>query len=137
MNCPLPLKNLDITHRFPQCSGYHVRLTRERSLVRNQAETTLIGILILGPPCDSDSKEYACNVRDPGLIPGLGRSPGEGNETQQIQDDTQKNKNQQLRDLRTRGKTQQRVSSLGFLNASHISWTEICKSIQPATSSKY
>ena len=23
--------------------------------------------------------ESACNARDPGLIPGLGRSPGEGN----------------------------------------------------------
>ena len=27
----------------------------------------------------SDSKEFACNARDPGSIPGLGRSPGEGN----------------------------------------------------------
>ena len=27
----------------------------------------------------SDSKESACNVEDPGLIPGLGRSPGERN----------------------------------------------------------
>ena len=94
-------KNLAITHRFPQCSGYHVRLTRERSLVRNQAETILVGILILGLPCDSDGKEYACNVGDPGLIPGLGRSPGEENGTQQIQDDTEKIKNQQLRALRT------------------------------------
>ena len=24
-------------------------------------------------------KESVCNVRDPGLIPGSGRSPGEGN----------------------------------------------------------
>ena len=29
--------------------------------------------------CDSDSKESACNAGDLGLIPGLGRSPGEGN----------------------------------------------------------
>ena len=29
--------------------------------------------------CGSDSKESACNVGDLGLIPGLGRSPGEGN----------------------------------------------------------
>ena len=28
---------------------------------------------------DSDSKVSACNAGDPGLIPGLGRSPGEGN----------------------------------------------------------
>ena len=27
----------------------------------------------------SDNKESACNVGDPGLIPGLGRSPGERN----------------------------------------------------------
>ena len=27
----------------------------------------------------SDGKESACNAGDPGLIPGLGRSPGEGN----------------------------------------------------------
>ena len=27
----------------------------------------------------SDGKESACNAGDPSLIPGLGRSPGEGN----------------------------------------------------------
>ena len=30
-------------------------------------------------PGDSDSKECACNAGDLGLIPGLGRAPGEGN----------------------------------------------------------
>ena len=30
-------------------------------------------------PCGSDGKESACNARDPGSLPGLGRSPGEGN----------------------------------------------------------
>ena len=30
-------------------------------------------------PGDSDGKESACNARDPGLITGLGRYPGEGN----------------------------------------------------------
>ena len=29
-------------------------------------------------PGDSVSKECACSVGDPGLIPGSGRSPGEG-----------------------------------------------------------
>ena len=29
-------------------------------------------------PCGSAGKEPACNVGDPGSIPGLGRSPGEG-----------------------------------------------------------
>ena len=33
----------------------------------------------LGFPGGSDSKETACNVGDLGSIPGLGRSPGEGN----------------------------------------------------------
>ena len=31
-----------------------------------------------GFPGDSDGKESACNAGDLGLIPGLGRSPGEG-----------------------------------------------------------
>ena len=30
-------------------------------------------------PCSSVGKESACNAGDPGFIPGLGRSPGEGN----------------------------------------------------------
>ena len=30
-------------------------------------------------PGDSVGKESACNAGDPGLIPGSGRSPGEGN----------------------------------------------------------
>ena len=33
----------------------------------------------MGFPDGSDGKESTCNARDPGLIPGLGRSPGEGN----------------------------------------------------------
>ena len=30
-------------------------------------------------PCGSEGKVFAYNERDPGSIPGLGRSPGEGN----------------------------------------------------------
>ena len=30
-------------------------------------------------PGDSDGKQFACSAGDPGLISGLGRSPGEGN----------------------------------------------------------
>ena len=33
----------------------------------------------MGFPGGSDSKDSACNAGDPGLIPGLGRFPGEGN----------------------------------------------------------
>ena len=32
-----------------------------------------------GFPGGSEDKASACNVGDPGSIPGLGRSPGEGN----------------------------------------------------------
>ena len=35
--------------------------------------------LKLGFPPSSIGKEIACNAGDPGSIPGLGRSPGEGN----------------------------------------------------------
>ena len=33
----------------------------------------------MGFPGGSDGKASACNMGDPGLIPGLGRAPGEGN----------------------------------------------------------
>ena len=33
----------------------------------------------MGFPHGSDSKQSSCNAGDSGLIPGLGRSPGEGN----------------------------------------------------------
>ena len=32
-----------------------------------------------GLPSGSVGKEFSCNAVDPGLIPGLGRSPGGGN----------------------------------------------------------
>ena len=34
--------------------------------------------LYWGYPDSSAAKESTCNAEDPGLIPGLGRSPGEG-----------------------------------------------------------
>ena len=38
-----------------------------------------VGQFAQGFPSCSDNKESACNARDTGLIPELGRSPGEGN----------------------------------------------------------
>ena len=35
--------------------------------------------VFLGFPCGSAGKEFACNTGNLGLIPGLGRYPGEGN----------------------------------------------------------
>ena len=39
----------------------------------------LSSTLVMGFPGGSDSKESACNAGDLELIPGSGRSPGEGN----------------------------------------------------------
>ena len=40
-------------------------------------QTSLAGYR--GLPSGSDGKEFACNAGDPGSIPGVGRSPREGN----------------------------------------------------------
>ena len=39
----------------------------------------IITPFVPGFPGDSDGKVSACNVGDPGLVSGSGRSPGEGN----------------------------------------------------------
>ena len=45
----------------------------------NNLETDLLHVSIeLGFLCGSAGKESACNMVDPGSIPGLGRSLGEG-----------------------------------------------------------
>ena len=36
-------------------------------------------VYLIGFPGGSDGKASVCNAGDPGSIPGLGRSPGEGN----------------------------------------------------------
>ena len=50
-------------------------LSREDPLEKGQTTHSSI----LGFPCGSAGKVSACNVGDMGLIPGLGRSSGEGN----------------------------------------------------------
>ena len=39
----------------------------------------MLGFITRGFPGGSDGKASACSVGDPGSIPGLGKSPGEGN----------------------------------------------------------
>ena len=39
----------------------------------------MLGKELTGFPGGSVVKESPCNAADPGLIPGMGRSPGEGN----------------------------------------------------------
>ena len=52
-------------------------------LIANEAEHLFMYLFAiclssLGFPCGSAGKESACHAGDLGLIPGLGRSPGEG-----------------------------------------------------------
>ena len=55
-----------------------------RNMIKNNSlgvwrEYLMIVIIIWGVPGVSNGKESACNAGDLGSIPGLGRSPGEGN----------------------------------------------------------
>ena len=52
------------------CSEVECRIKKRKGL------KTWIPLLLIS---SSDGKEPACNAGDGGLIPGLGRSPGEGN----------------------------------------------------------
>ena len=45
---------------------------------RRATQLYTMGSIFLGFPCGSDGKESTCNAGDLGSIPGLGRSPGEG-----------------------------------------------------------
>ena len=48
-------------------------------MIREMENAEVKKAIKLGFPGGSDSKESTCNVGDLGLIPGLGRSPEEGN----------------------------------------------------------
>ena len=67
MSCPFSLLN---ALQQICCTGVYP------SLVHNNIDTLLLTMGLTG---GSDSKEFVCNVGDPGFIPRSGRSPGEGN----------------------------------------------------------
>ena len=48
-------------------------------LAQNEFLNFDLFFILMGFPGGSDSNASACNVKDPGSIPGLERSPGEGN----------------------------------------------------------
>ena len=50
-----------------------------RCLTSHQTRESARIQILMGFPGGSDGKESACNAGDQGLIPGSGRSPGEGN----------------------------------------------------------
>ena len=52
------------------------------NIIKPMYDNSIVNIITQwrkGFPCGSAGKESACNVGDLGSIPGLGRSPGEGN----------------------------------------------------------
>jgi len=57
--------------RRPQFDSWIIKIPWRRD--------RLLTPVFLGFLGGSDSKEFTCNARDLGSIPGLGRSPGEGN----------------------------------------------------------
>ena len=54
---------------------------RDRPLTWMGRMDIRVPVAPLGFPCSSVGKESACNAGELGSIPGLGRSPGEGNGT--------------------------------------------------------
>ena len=69
--------------RWPKKFGERSGNLNQDEILNNMRELLfLLGATIkCGFPCSSVSKESAYNAGDSGSIPGLGRSPGEGNET--------------------------------------------------------
>ena len=59
----------------------HMSLSKLTEMVKDMEtwRAAVYGLTESGFPHSSVGKESACNAGDLGLIPGLGRSPGEGN----------------------------------------------------------
>ena len=53
--------------------------SKMNTLVRSRTFMETVNGFYWGFPGGTDGKESACNVADQGSIPGLGKSPGEGN----------------------------------------------------------
>ena len=80
---PQPRCSLRILHNTQADSHYHLNCQKEKgcqpSPTRSQLCVNIVPVNIISNTCfpgGSDSKESACNVGDPGSIPGSGRSPG-------------------------------------------------------------
>ena len=67
-----PTYTLHLLYTFIHLSELSFHITA----VINNSAVKLVDYISFG---HSDSKESACNAGDPGLIPGSGRFPGEGN----------------------------------------------------------
>ena len=87
----VPLKGLskgtsksDVFSKYLTASPFHPYISIFFSLLYSPPSCLspcdiLCDLWVVGFPGGSDGKESACNARDPGLIPGSGRSPEEEN----------------------------------------------------------
>ena len=62
-------------------SYYNSRVRVAATKVRKASNIYYLALYKEGFPGSSAGKKSTCNARDPDLIPGSGRSPGEGNAT--------------------------------------------------------
>ena len=77
----IPLYPNEGGHHPPRCSSSKPEVFPMTLFPSRAMSNLLLGLVRCikpGFPGGSDGKEPACNAGDPGLIPGLGRSPGEG-----------------------------------------------------------
>ena len=71
-------ENTSSTHtRYIKFSGT-IPKRKPQQILRNKIIIIVLVYVMKGFPGGSDGKESACSAGDLGLIPGLGRSPGEG-----------------------------------------------------------
>ena len=71
---PLQCSCLNNLHGQRSLEGYSPWGRKESDMTEHTAQPLSVGQL--GFPGGSAAKEFACHGGDPGLIPGLGRSPG-------------------------------------------------------------
>jgi len=64
-----------VGRRYRQLIDIHIRVFYGIQIRKKEG----VYVYIRGFPGGSDNKISACNMGDPGLIPGSGRSPGEEN----------------------------------------------------------
>ena len=62
-----------------QFSNYSPEILNDSDIVDFLNSDLYMGFRLMGFPGGAEVKVSACNVGDLGSIPGLGRSPGEGN----------------------------------------------------------
>ena len=52
---------------------------KKKLFLIDECNLLTLKVISMDFPGGSESKESTCNAGDPGLVPGSGRSPGEGN----------------------------------------------------------